>query len=43
VVPVAAASLRDDYEANRFTGGGGIQLSPGQLGTSIDNDPHTGG
>jgi len=46
VVPVTngGGTLRSDYEANRFTGGGGIQLTPGQLAaTLIGNDPNTGG
>jgi uncharacterized protein (DUF1501 family) len=45
VVPVndGGGSLRADYEAHRFTGGGGLRLSPGNLaGTIIGNDPNTG-
>ncbi len=45
VIPVddGGGSLRSDYEDHRFSGGGGIRLTPGQLaGTLIGNDPNTG-
>ncbi|MBM4245089.1 MAG: DUF1501 domain-containing protein [Deltaproteobacteria bacterium] len=45
VIPVTngGGSLRTDYEAHRFTGGGGIRITPAQLaGTAIANDPNTG-
>jgi uncharacterized protein (DUF1501 family) len=45
VIPVTNGSgnLRNDYEAHRFSGGGGIRLTPAQLAsTLIGNDPNTG-
>jgi uncharacterized protein (DUF1501 family) len=45
VVPVnnGGGSLRSDYEAKRFTGGGGLRITPGDLGsTLIGSDPNTG-
>ena len=45
VIPAdnGGGSLRSDYEANRFGGGGGIRVTPGELGsTLIGNDPNTG-
>jgi len=45
VVPVdnGGGSLRADYEDNRFSGGGGIRLTPAQLGgTLVGTDPNTG-
>lgn len=46
VVPVdngpLGGTLRDDYEAHRFQGGGGIRLTPAQLAsTLIGIDPNT--
>lgn len=46
VVPVdngpLGGTLRDDYEAHRFLGGGGIRLTPAQLAaTQIGIDPNT--
>jgi len=34
VIPAdnGGGSLRSDYEANRFGGGGGIRVTPGELG-----------
>ncbi|MFN8601296.1 MAG: DUF1501 domain-containing protein [Candidatus Binatia bacterium] len=46
VIPVTngGGNLRNDYEAHRFAGGGGIRLTPAALaGTLIGNDPNTGG
>jgi uncharacterized protein (DUF1501 family) len=45
VIPVnnASGNLRNDYEAHRFSGGGGIRLTPAQLAaTQIGTDPNTG-
>ena len=45
VIPVdnGAGNLRNDYEAHRFAGGGGIRLTPAQLAaTTVGNDPNTG-
>ena len=45
VIPISngGGTLRTDYEAHRFTGGGGIRITPGQLaGTTIGNDSNTG-
>ena len=44
VTPVnnGAGSLRSDYENFRFTGGGGLRLTPAALaGTVVGNDPNT--
>lgn len=44
VIPVnnGSGNLRNDYEAHRFSGGGGIRITPAQLAaTTIGNDPNT--
>ncbi|MBY0276033.1 DUF1501 domain-containing protein [Candidatus Binatia bacterium] len=45
VIPVddGSGTLRADYEAHRFAGGGGIRLTPAQLAsTLVGTDPNTG-
>src|SRR5437899_2878923 len=43
VIPASSGSLRDDYEAHRLAGNGGIQITPDQLaGTLVGNDPNSG-
>ncbi|MEW6270385.1 MAG: DUF1501 domain-containing protein [Thermodesulfobacteriota bacterium] len=39
----SGGTLRDDYQAHRSTGGGGLRLTTAQLdGTTIGTDPNTG-